>query len=186
MIDRNTATPLSNMAAMAPLPIYSEERFGGFGLVSVIDGFQPGTDRLMLDFNPGATLPVVTFDMALEPGSTAVMGNGRLMAVLRGVTGVAISDIRLRELPSPDDWREDANPAKKPLKIVDSFNPVEEVIEVFYQPGQFDQLDLRVEDFSDGTGATVWLNNTPVIAVRGAQGLTPADIVLVPQDAQNA
>jgi Ca2+-binding RTX toxin-like protein len=44
--------------------------------------------------------------------------------------------------------------------------------------GVFDVDDLRIEVFGDGTGATVFWNDTAVVRVVGGQNLTLADIVI--------
>lgn len=160
----------------AGLPTCRDEVVIGYGLVTVITGFLPGTDRLLLDFNAGAPLPAVTLNLAIEPGSTAVMGNGLLMVMLRGATGVATSDVELRELPRPEDW--DREPE---VETVDRFDPNLDVIEILCDPDQLDLRRVAVVDFSDGTGATVLFNDRPVLKVRGAQGLDPQDILLVPR-----
>lgn len=169
-------TIAQEQASDPPQPSCREEIVAGFGLVTVITGFQPGTDRLLLDFHNGATLPELSFDMGLEPGSTAVMGNGLLMVMLRAAQGVTTGDVDLRVLPEPELWDQPA-----PLDFVESFDPELDVVEVVYQPDHYDRLAVEVVDFADGTGATIWFNDDPILAVRGAQGLAPEDVVLTPR-----
>lgn len=90
----------TNGAGDTPLTVEAEEQIDGYGVVSVVQDFRPGTDRLMLEFDAGQPIPQVSLDTTLEAGSTAVFGDGALMVILRGVTGVDLDDIALvRDAP---------------------------------------------------------------------------------------
>ncbi|MEM9318619.1 MAG: hypothetical protein AAGA70_06400 [Pseudomonadota bacterium] len=165
------------------LPVSQDEMINDYGVVTVVSGFLPGTDRLVLDFDEGADLPEVTFDLSVEQGSTAVMGNGLLMVVLRGAAGVSISDIEMRHVPVTSTpvfpaMAEDL----RGVRTIENYNPAEDVIEIACDPATTDESSVMVEDFPDGTGAYIFFNGKPVLAVRGAQGLRPADVNLVPHE----
>ncbi|MBF9032893.1 hypothetical protein HKCCE2091_01470 [Rhodobacterales bacterium HKCCE2091] len=93
--------------ADVPMPDAHEEEIDGFGEISVIENFQPGIDRLLLDLDPTQGVPEITFDTAIEPGSTAVLGDGMLMVMLRGTTGVSTADVSLQIVAPPGDWAGD-------------------------------------------------------------------------------
>ncbi|MBO6602489.1 MAG: hypothetical protein JJ938_06175 [Roseicyclus sp.] len=58
--------------------------------------FQPGVDRLVLEFDATADdLPDITLDTDSIPGSTVVGSADVVMAVLNGTTGVSMDDIAL-------------------------------------------------------------------------------------------
>lgn len=58
--------------------------------------FQPGVDRLVLEFDATAEdLPNITLDTGSIPGSTVVGSADVVMAVLNGTTGVSMDDIAL-------------------------------------------------------------------------------------------
>ena len=163
-------------------PVNHDEMIDGFGIVTVVEDFIPGVDRLLLDFDAGTAMPEVSFDTELEDGSTAVMGDGLLMVVLRGVKDVQASDVEMRTLPAPID--PDDLPS---LEVIDHFDPDEDEIEVLYdappQSGHLPQIEVR--DFADQTGAVVLFDGEPILAVRGAQGLQPSDVKLIPRSVQS-
>jgi Ca2+-binding RTX toxin-like protein len=62
--------------------------------------------------------------------------------------------------------------------MVQDFDPVEDRIEVLYDPDMDPDPVIEVQDFSDGTGADIILNGEVILSVTGAQGLNPAMIDL--------
>ncbi|MEM9756983.1 MAG: hypothetical protein AAF914_13355, partial [Pseudomonadota bacterium] len=149
-------------AARDLCPPAGEALIDGFGTVPVVTDFLPGIDRLCLSFDTGTALPLVTLNQAIEPGSTAVMGNGALMVMLRGIEGVALTDIALETLPAG------APEARDPVPFFDDFDPRTDVVEVLYDATISSDPVVQVADFDDGTGATVLLDGHPVISVAGA------------------
>ncbi|MEM1274295.1 MAG: hypothetical protein AAGF88_10785 [Pseudomonadota bacterium] len=176
----NTAEnrPSRNIPRDAALPQSHEEAVDGHGVVTVIEDFLPGLDRLLLDFDSNV-LPQITLDMSVEAGSTAVMGNGHLMVVLRGATGVAVSDVETRMSDGSEAWETDTAEDDDGVCFIADFDPAEDVIEVLYDPGTLTKHSIKVTDFEDGTGANIFFNGKLVLSVSGAQGIDPADIQLV-------
>ncbi|GAB5449417.1 calcium-binding protein [Gymnodinialimonas sp.] len=56
---------------------------------------------------------------------------------------------------------------------VTDFNPVEDRIEVIFDPQESPDPALEVIDFADGSGADIILNGEVILSVAGAQGLDP-------------
>lgn len=76
------------------MPTYIEESVEGWGTVTVVSNFEPGIDRLVLQFDAeDGPLPEVTLNMDVEAGSTAVMGDGLLMTIVRGTTDLSLGDL---------------------------------------------------------------------------------------------
>ncbi|MBF9029584.1 hypothetical protein HKCCE3408_04170 [Rhodobacterales bacterium HKCCE3408] len=190
------------------LPASQDEAIAGYGTVPVISDFMPGVDRLLLDFDAGAPRPDVTLNLAIEPGSTAVMGDGLLMVVLRGVTGVSTTDIELRAYCAQDDPPPDAACVGRidgaismarllgldedmddlpdscaAVPVVTDFDRNADVIEVVYDPSLSPDPVIEVADLANGRSAAILLDGQPVLHVVGAQGLDPSDVTLIPNRA---
>ena len=59
--------------------------------------------------------------------------------------------------------------------VIEDFDPADDLIQL---GGVFDQDDLRIEVFENGTGSTIFWNETAVVRVVGGQTLTLSDIVI--------
>ena len=170
--------PGDRLASPPATPVCHEEEVGDVGLVTVVEAFLPGVDRLLLDFDAGTELPSLSLDTELVPGSTAVLGNGTPMVLLRGVTEVRLADVALRNLPPPID-----PDALRAVEVVQDFDPKVDAVEVLYDPLDGGKPLIEVRDFADKSGAAVIFNGRPILAVRGALGITPEDIKLIPRAA---
>lgn len=187
------AEVIEQMAFDGEQPIYTDEEIEGWGVVTVVANFIPGVDQIILEFDPSeGPLPLLTFDHGLEDGSTALMGDGRLMALVRGVTEIKREDVNMIVAEAEDGPRASgldgefgqADPApqgarKRALPLLDNFDPREDVIEVVYDPSAHPDPVITVEDFEDQTGANILLDGETVLRVAGAQGLDPADVRLI-------
>lgn len=60
---------------------------------------------------------------------------------------------------------------------VTGFNPATDSLELEYSAA-LGKPDVTIEDFADGSGASIALNGVVVADVDGAQGLDPASIIL--------
>lgn len=162
-------------------PVTRDETIEGFGLVTVVEAFIPGVDRLILDFDAGVPTPEVTFDTDLEAGSTAVLGNGLLMVVVRGATGLSPADVEIRELPADIDFK-----SLPKLQVIEGFDPEVDEIEILFDPVADAEPTVEVQDFADKSGAMILFNGRPVMVVNGAQGLRPEAVILVPRRGANS
>jgi len=61
---------------------------------------------------------------------------------------------------------------------VTDFDPIQDVIEVVFDPDMTPDPVITVEDFADGTGASILFNGQMILSVSGAQGLDPSLIEL--------
>ena len=158
-------------------PVCHEEDICDLGVVTVVEAFLPGVDRLLLDFDAGTELPGISLDTETVPGSTAVLGNGAPMVLVRGVTEVRPADITLRNLPPPID-----PDVLRAVKVVKDFDPKLDIVEVLYDPLDGGAPLVEVRDFADKSGAAVIVNGRPILALRGTTGISPEDIRLIPRD----
>lgn len=156
-------------------PLIYDEDIPDYGVVPVVEHFLPGIDRLLLDFDDDAVLPRVTLNLTLEHGSTAVFGDGRLMAILRRVTQVSTRDIELRRA-APEHVPMDLSQ----LSIIENFDSRHQEIEVHFDPGGAPPK-IDVVDLTDQSGTLICFNGTPIAAVRGTHGLDTGDVTLVPR-----
>lgn len=61
---------------------------------------------------------------------------------------------------------------------VADFNPIEDRIEVIFDPDVNPNPQVEVHDFADGSGADILLNGSVILSVSGAQGMDPGLIDL--------
>ncbi len=62
--------------------------------------------------------------------------------------------------------------------VVSDFDPIEDRIEVLYNPSNNPNPVIEVQDFADGSGADIVLDGQVILSVSGAQGLDPSLIDL--------
>lgn len=83
----------------------------------------------------------------------------------------------------PDEFvYADTGPDGQSVGTVEDFDREADQIEILYDPAVIDDPALDVVDFEDGTGASIVLNGSPILHVKGAQGLDPAQIVVRPSE----
>lgn len=163
-------------------PTYSDEDIPGWGVVTVVGNFISGVDQIVLEFDPSdGPLPLLTFDHTLEDGSTALMGDGRLMAIVRGVTEVRRADVNMLVAEDVSVAECEVGETDKTMPMLENFDPAEDVIEIMYNPTAHPDPKITVEDFADGTGADILLDGKSVLRIAGAQGIDPAEVRLVEQ-----
>jgi hypothetical protein len=176
---------------------------GGPDIPCVLD-FECGTDRLVLDFDGTRDeAPRITIDLDLLPGSAVIEANGIPVTLVEGAADlhpgdvdVVMSGVSLNPPePDPVDGATDGpdvdmTPTEtgfinlgadgEPHPLITDYDPAEDQIEVLYDPTLVSDPEVGVVDFEDETGASITLDGTPIIHVKGAQGLDPSRIILRP------
>ncbi len=169
--------------------------FPGGPDIHCVLGFEHDTDRLILDFEgTEAEAPEITIDLDTLPGSALVNANGTTVALVEGADGLTPDhvEVAMSGMPSNADGsgEEDSNvpdtSLPRPndgLEFVSDFDRSADQIEILYDPHAIDDPVVEIEDFVDGSGASVLLNGEPVLHVAGAQGLDPDQVILSPSNA---
>lgn len=144
---------------------------GGAGSDQITDIYGSNT----LDGGDGNDL-LQAFDATDEEGVTADHLDGGagddVFIVDQGdtvVTGTGNDDVRVLVGDDADDIE------GSEVVVIEDFDIAADALQL---GGMFDETELSVEVFEDGTGSTVLWNDTPIVRVIGGGTLTLADILI--------
>ena len=166
---------------MTHLDVHDTIAIGPDPAIPLVTGFDPATDRLILDF-PGtaADAPEITVDLTTSPGDALILADGIPVTFVAGAApsaghiDIVMSDA---EATAPRAPGMGAFPA---LGVIDHFDPATQQIEIDYDPVVVSDPDLDIRASRDGQGADILLNGEVVVNVAGVRSLDPGLVVLRP------
>jgi len=174
----------------------------------LVTDFDSATDRLVLDFDGAESeSPLIEVDLETSIGNAVIRADGVPVTVVAGADNLttALIDVVMNGAAPSEDAGDPANvmegsgdsaqsgtgregsPILVPGAIsllgadtptITGFDPDEDVIELFYDPGVVSEPVVSVEADSKGTGADVRLNGEIVLHVTDGEGVG-ADSVLL-------
>lgn len=215
--DHPTTSPSEAAAQDAPNPlgqpaeVYDVVETAPFGPgpdLPVVSGFQPETDRLILDFEGTEDeAPQITVDEHSTSGTAVVEADGVPVVLVHGASAVTAEHVEVVMAPPSVDashvgGEDDSLAGSAEMQgtlggsagsdsiageavedagaagLVTDFDPARDRIELLYDPAETPDPRVSVVDLPDGTGAAIMLDGETILRVAGAQGLDPALVEL--------